>query len=106
MRDNYHQKQEMIRLALSLGSKWRFGISFIHLSLQQNRNPHILQQRLSPEQVADIIDPGIKQESSNDRNSARTACGYWTDETLFIASVPRTWIHSILTLTADWVFVL
>ncbi|MBN1893032.1 radical SAM protein [bacterium] len=79
MKDNYHQKEEMIRLALSLGSKWRFGVSFIHSSVHKKRNKQILQQRLSPEQVVDVVDPQVQPEAG-DRTAIRNSCGYWTDE--------------------------
>ncbi|MDH5414947.1 MAG: radical SAM protein, partial [Flavobacteriaceae bacterium] len=48
MKDNYHQFQDMIRLAESLSPHWRFGATWLYLSASgdQERNKEIKRQRL------------------------------------------------------------
>ncbi|MCK6557273.1 radical SAM protein [Candidatus Binatia bacterium] len=54
MRDNFHQLDDMIGLAESLGRPWRIGAAWLYLSASgdEERNAEIRRQRLAP---ADVI---------------------------------------------------
>lgn len=56
MKDNFSQLKKMIRLAESLTPYWRYGASWLYLSANNDskKNLEIIQQRLSPAQVAEL----------------------------------------------------
>lgn len=72
MRANFHQFQEMIRLALKLSPHWRVGASWLHLSANGDleKNEEIRAQRLSPQEVLEIDPPDMSWE-----NKTVEACG-------------------------------
>lgn len=65
MRDNFHQFQDMIRLAESLSPLWRIGTTWLYLSAcgDPKRNREIRRQRLDPEEVIklDLPDPDSEE---------------------------------------------
>ena len=64
MRDNYHQFDEMIRLAESLSPQWRVGAPWLYLSADGDpeRNREIMRQRLSPKDVVELDTPDLSDE--------------------------------------------
>jgi len=66
MRDNYHQYNEMIRLAESLSPHWRVGAPWLYLSANgdSEKNREIERQRLSPKEVVDLDKPDLSYEES------------------------------------------
>jgi MoaA/NifB/PqqE/SkfB family radical SAM enzyme len=66
MRDNYHQLDDMIRLAGSLSRHWRIGASWLYLSAsgEPKRNQEIMRQRLDPKQVVELDKPDVSYEES------------------------------------------
>ena len=59
MRDNYHQFDDMVRLAESLGPHWRIGSMWLYLSAcgDPEKNEEIMCQRLDPKEVVEIDSP-------------------------------------------------
>jgi len=59
MKDNYHQFQDMIKLAESLTPNWRVGASWLFLSASgdPSKNAEIKAQRLTPEEMFNIEKP-------------------------------------------------
>lgn len=59
MRANYHQYDDMVKLAQSLSSTYRIGAPWLWLSAcrSRKRNQEIKQQRLSPQQVITLDSP-------------------------------------------------
>jgi MoaA/NifB/PqqE/SkfB family radical SAM enzyme len=66
MKDNYHQLDDMIRLAESLSPLWRIGASWLHLSASgdSERNGEILSQRLDPRDVIELDKPDSSAEDT------------------------------------------
>lgn len=64
MRDNYHQFNDMVRLAESITPVWRIGATWFHLSANGDsaRNAEIKRQRLSPKDAADLDRPDLCYE--------------------------------------------
>jgi len=64
MRDNYHQLQDMIKLAENLNRSWRIGSAWLFLSPGGDceRNREIKRQRLSPEIVIELDKPDLTCE--------------------------------------------
>jgi len=64
MRDNYHQLQEMIRLAKSLSLHWRIGATWLYLSAHGDpaKNEEIIRQRLEPKDVVELDPPDLSHE--------------------------------------------
>lgn len=61
MRDNYHQYQDMIRLAESLSPHYRIGAAWLYLSScgLPDVNCEIARQRLSPQEVVALDKPDL-----------------------------------------------
>lgn len=59
MRDNYHQFDDMVRLAESLGPHWRIGSIWLYLSAcgDPEKNQEIMCQRLDPKEVVEMDRP-------------------------------------------------
>lgn len=77
MRDNFHQFDDMVRLAESWSPDWRLGAAWLHLSADGDagKNREILAQRLSPEEVARLDPlpiPGPPIEGAACPDSGRT----------------------------------
>jgi MoaA/NifB/PqqE/SkfB family radical SAM enzyme len=64
MRDNYHQFQDMIRLAESLSSHYRIGAAWLYLSAcgDPHVNCDIARQRLDPRDVIELDKPDLSYE--------------------------------------------
>jgi len=69
MRDNYHQWEEMIRLAEFLSPHWRIGAAWLYLSAYRDpeKNREILAQRLPPKEVVELDKPDLSYEESMER---------------------------------------
>lgn len=61
MKDNYHQYEKMVKLALSLSPSYRVGAPWLFLSSSGSaqRNREILDQRLSPAAVVELDQPDM-----------------------------------------------
>lgn len=68
MKDNYHQYQDMVKLAESLSPHWRVGITWLYLSASGDpvKNKEIKAQRLNPRTVVDLMQPGPSFKESFD----------------------------------------
>jgi len=64
MKDNYHQLDDMERLAKTLSHHWRIGASWLYLSADGDpkKNQEIICQRLDPEEVIQLDRPNMTQE--------------------------------------------
>lgn len=58
MKDNFHQYEKMIQLAINLCGRWRLGSTWLNMSSSGNevQNSSILMQRLSPAEI-NILEP-------------------------------------------------
>jgi MoaA/NifB/PqqE/SkfB family radical SAM enzyme len=66
MRDNYHQFDEMVKLAKSLSPQYRVGAPWLHLSAcaSPERNAEISRQRLDAKDVIALDQPDMAAEES------------------------------------------
>jgi MoaA/NifB/PqqE/SkfB family radical SAM enzyme len=64
MRDNYHQFDEMAKLAQSLSRHYRVGAAWLYLSAcgSPQRNAEIIEQRLDPKDVIKLDQPDFSYE--------------------------------------------
>jgi MoaA/NifB/PqqE/SkfB family radical SAM enzyme len=64
MRGNYHQLDDMVKLARHLSPQYRFGAAWLHLSAcaLPQRNAEIARQRLAPHEVIKIDQPDMSYE--------------------------------------------
>ncbi|HLD82526.1 MAG TPA: radical SAM protein [Candidatus Omnitrophota bacterium] len=64
MKDNYHQFQEMVRLAESLSPHYRIGAAWLYFSAcgDAEVNKEIARQRLSPEKVIELDRPDLSYD--------------------------------------------
>src|SRR5512136_1431252 len=64
MRNNYHQLNDIIRLAESLSHHWRIGAPWLYLSAygDPKRNKEILRQRLPPHEVIELDKPDLSED--------------------------------------------
>ena len=64
MKDNYHQFQDMLKLAQSLSKHSRIGAAWLYLSACGNkeRNREIMRQRLPPKEVVELDKPDLSYE--------------------------------------------
>jgi len=93
MKDNYHQLDDMSRLAETLSHLWRIGASWLYLSADGDpkKNQEIICQRLSPEEVIQLDKPNMTQEkpSKKETEGARDHKhqGAGRDDRLFAACI-------------------
>ncbi len=94
MRDNYHQFQQMVDLALSLSPHYRIGAPWLYMSASGSRgkNREIAEQRLKPSDVVDLEPPDLNYEewSAARANSERIDCACGTpdsDDRLFASCI-------------------
>lgn len=92
MRSNYHQWPSMVRLAESLGPRWRVGATWLHLSAGrlQRRNEEIMRQRLDPWDVVRLHPPGFAEERATDGGECDGTAGSAAaagDDRLFAACI-------------------
>ncbi|MFC1815834.1 radical SAM protein [Thermodesulfobacteriota bacterium] len=90
MKANYHQFNEMIKLAEWLSPHWRIGASWLYLSASGDldANMEIARQRLDPSEVIKLDSPDLfsKDGTNEDDNSYNTIhCG--DDNPLFAACI-------------------
>ncbi len=80
MKDNFHQVEDMRKLARSLGPDWRTGISWLYLSASGDRkkNDEIRAQRLSPAELVGLENLGFSEQE---------ACVRPGDDRLFAACI-------------------
>ena len=64
MRDNCHQFEDMVNLALSLSPHYRIGAPWLYLSAcgSARRNAEIARQRLDPQDVIELDQPDLSYE--------------------------------------------
>ncbi|NQU17884.1 MAG: radical SAM protein [Candidatus Saganbacteria bacterium] len=74
MKDNYHQFDQMVKLAKSLSKHYRVGAPWLYLSAYRDAkaNEEIKQQRLSSKEVIGLDQPSIPAE---DKLAADHGCG-------------------------------
>jgi MoaA/NifB/PqqE/SkfB family radical SAM enzyme len=67
MKDNYHQFQDMVKLAKSLSPRWRVGAPWLYLSAcgSPKRNEEIAAQRLSAKEVIALDNPKLLDAEGN-----------------------------------------
>lgn len=70
MRDNYHQLDEMKRLAKSLSKYYKIGSPWLYLSASGclQKNKEILQQRLPPEESIKLDEPDLTANDALEEN--------------------------------------
>lgn len=88
MRDNFHQKDEMIEFAESTGRRWRMGASWLYLTEcgDAKRNSEIKRQRLDPKEILIIDYPEIPDEKRED-SDGQHFCQRNDEERLFAACI-------------------
>ncbi len=64
MKDNYHQFNDMVKLAESLSKHYRVGAAWLYLSAcgDSERNKEIIRQRLEPKEVVELDKPDLSYE--------------------------------------------
>jgi MoaA/NifB/PqqE/SkfB family radical SAM enzyme len=95
MRDNYHQWDEMVRLARSLSFLYRVGAVWLYLSAcgSQRVNREILRQRLDPAAVVRLDPPDVADEEAGagdaglDAETCSTCGAAQLDDRLFAACI-------------------
>ncbi len=94
MRDNYHQFQQMVDLALSLSPHYRIGAPWLYMSASGSRgkNREIAKQRLEPRDVVTLDPPDLNYEewSAKRTNSEKADCMWDTpdsDDRLFASCI-------------------
>ena len=71
MKDNYHQFQDMVKLAESLSKHYKVGAAWLFLSAcgDKDRNVEITRQRLPPKEVVELDKPDLSYEDWMDKES-------------------------------------
>jgi len=89
MRDNYHQHDEMVRLAGSLSRSWRIGAPWLWLSAggDPGKNREIAAQRLEPCEVVRLDEPDLGFEEWVDANMIETCRREPGDDRLYAACI-------------------
>jgi len=66
MKDNYHQIEDMKKLALSLSPDWRIGIGWLYLSASGDpkKNDEIRAQRLTPAEINGLEGSGFSEHET------------------------------------------
>ena len=89
MRDNYHQFDEMVRLAQSLSQYWRIGAAWLHMSADgdRERNQEILRQRLDPEDVVELDRPDFSNEIVMKGQKKKLCCHEGKEDFIFASCI-------------------
>jgi len=89
MRDNYHQFQDMVRLAESLSKHYRIGAAWLYLSAcnDSEKNQEIMRQRVFPEQVVEIDKPDLTHEDSINKAGEIHGCSAETEDYFFSSCI-------------------
>ncbi|MDD4899578.1 MAG: radical SAM protein [Candidatus Omnitrophica bacterium] len=85
MRDNYHQFQEMVKLAESLSKHYRVGAAWLYLSACADKkiNEEIIRQRLPAKEVIELDKPDLSYEDQMHREAGHRYCHDSKEEYLF-----------------------
>jgi hypothetical protein len=80
MKGNYHQFQEMLKLAESLSKYYRVGAAWLYLSTyaDKERNAEIIRQRLRAEEVVKLDKPDLSYEEAIEDQFGQ--CGRGVDD--------------------------
>jgi len=72
MRDNYHQFQDMIKLAKSLSKHYRVGAAWLYLSACGDKeiNAEIMRQRLPAKEVVELDKPDLSYEERMEKENS------------------------------------
>jgi MoaA/NifB/PqqE/SkfB family radical SAM enzyme len=86
MKDNYHQFQDMVKLAQVLSKHYRVGAAWLYLSdcADKERNAEIKRQRLSPKEVVELDKPDLSYEES--MKGQYSQCGKGTNDKYLFSS--------------------
>lgn len=89
MRDNYHQFDDMVRLAGSLSRHWRVGAPWLYLSCSGDPeiNREIARQRLDPADVIELIQPDLVYEENFEKEHTNKYCHLKGDDRLFASCI-------------------
>ena len=91
MQDNYHQWDDMIKLAQSLSPHWRCGAPWLYLAADGDfeRNKEIMRQRLEPEQAIELDKPDLSYETwrKSEEGEAHKYHHRAVDDRLFAACI-------------------
>ena len=72
MKDNYHQFEDMIKLAESLSKHYRIGAAWLYLSASgdKQKNTEIMRQRLAPKEVIELDKPDLSYEDWTEKENS------------------------------------
>ena len=72
MKDNYHQFNDMVKLAESLSKHYRVGAAWLYLSAPRDKkkNIEIIRQRLPPREVVELDKPDLSSEDWQNKESS------------------------------------
>lgn len=89
MRDNYHEFNEMIKLAESLSRHWRVGASWLYLSASGDPkiNQEIIHQRLSPKDAVELDMPDLSHEEWAEKENGHSYYHLNEDDRLFASCI-------------------
>lgn len=91
MKDNYHQFQDMVKLAESLSRHYRIGAAWLYLSAcgDAGINKEISRQRLPPKEVVELDKPDLSSEEWFSENLGHNY-GHGKDEKYLFSSCIAT----------------
>ena len=89
MRDNYHQFQDMVRLAESLSKHYKIGAAWLYFSAcsDSEKNQEIMRQRLSPGEVVEIDKPDLAYEDSMNKAEEIDGCSAEKEDYFFSSCI-------------------
>ena len=89
LRDNYHQFDQMVRLARTLSPHYRIGAAWLYLSAcgDPRRNEEIRRQRLEPEDVVEVDSPDMSRGQGREGEAAHRYTHRAGDDRLFAACI-------------------
>ncbi|MFC1808775.1 radical SAM protein [Candidatus Omnitrophota bacterium] len=96
MKDNYHQFNDMLKLAESLSKHCRIGASWLYLSAcgDEERNKEILRQRLAPKEVVKLDKPDLLYEDKANKENIFSCHDTEGEDYLFsLCSTSRKYFH-------------
>ena len=85
MRDNYHQLDDMMTLAKTLGPNWRIGAAWLYLSADRDplKNAEIKRQRLPAHVAVELDRPTFQADNQEEPGSCQAIC----DQHLFASCI-------------------
>lgn len=89
MKDNYHQFEDMKKLAQALSPNWRIGINWLYLSASGSpeKNEEIKAQRLSPMELNSLEKLGFREKDIHEETHEHGACLQSDNDHLFAACI-------------------